>query len=104
VTCGASENRAARVAIFNTDADSFHGLPDPIRCPEGTTRKSLALYYFTGEPAVHGALHRVPRAASDGAKGIAIWADKGCGCDKIKRRFGLSESSPRVLGMFSRKK
>lgn len=41
--------------IFNTDADSFHGHPDPLTCPPGVTRKSLALYYFTLEEASEGA-------------------------------------------------
>jgi hypothetical protein len=41
--------RFNRAVIFNTDADSYHGFPDPIRCPEGVTRKSIALYYFTEE-------------------------------------------------------
>ncbi len=36
-----------RCVIFNTDADSFHGHPEPLRCPEGMTRKSIALYYYT---------------------------------------------------------
>ena len=35
-----------RCVIFNTDKDSFHGLPDPIKCPEDMTRKSIALYYL----------------------------------------------------------
>ena len=38
-----------RCVIFNTEEDSFHGLPDPIECPEEMTRKSIALYYFTEE-------------------------------------------------------
>ena len=40
-----------RVVIFNTDDYSYHGLPDPVTCPEGMSRKSLALYYFSnGRP------------------------------------------------------
>ena len=38
---------AGRCVIFNTDADSFHGHPRPLACPEGMTRKSIALYYYT---------------------------------------------------------
>jgi hypothetical protein len=97
-----------RVAIFNTDADSFHGLPDPIRCPDGTTRKSLALYYFTDESQPFMVRSTEYRARpGDGAKGLAIWADKLVlrGYDKVKRRFGLSDKfASRILGMFSRKK
>ena len=38
---------AGRCVIFNTTADSYHGHPRPLTCPEGRTRKSLALYYYT---------------------------------------------------------
>jgi len=41
-----------RCVIFNTNDFSYHGHPDPITCPEGMTRKSLALYYYSnGRPA-----------------------------------------------------
>lgn len=36
-----------RAVIFHTHDKSFHGLPDPLRCPEEVTRKSLILYYYT---------------------------------------------------------
>lgn len=36
-----------RCIIFNTNSTSFHGHPDPLTCPEGHTRKSIALYYYT---------------------------------------------------------
>ena len=97
-----------RVAIFNTDADSFHGLPDALQCPEGVTRKSLALYYFTDEQQPFMVRSTEYRARpGDGAKGLAIWADKLVlrVYDKVKRRFNLDDKfASRVLGMFSRKK
>lgn len=41
-----------RVMIFGTTDFTYHGHPDPLACPEGMTRKSLALYYFSnGRPA-----------------------------------------------------
>ncbi|OQW46789.1 MAG: proline hydroxylase [Proteobacteria bacterium SG_bin7] len=40
-----------RLVIFSTTSDSYHGHPDPLKCPEGMTRKSMALYYYTnGRP------------------------------------------------------
>ena len=36
-----------RCAIFSTIADSYHGNPQPINHPDGVTRKSIALYYYT---------------------------------------------------------
>jgi Rps23 Pro-64 3,4-dihydroxylase Tpa1-like proline 4-hydroxylase len=38
-----------RCVIFNTDPDSYHGHPDPMTCPEGQYRRSIALYYYTIE-------------------------------------------------------
>lgn len=41
-----------RLVIFTTTDFTYHGHPEPLTCPEGWTRKSLALYYYTnGRPA-----------------------------------------------------
>lgn len=41
-----------RFVVFNTSEKSYHGHPEPLTCPEGWSRKSLALYYYTnGRPA-----------------------------------------------------
>jgi hypothetical protein len=56
-----------RVMIFGTTDFTYHGHPDPLQCPEGMTRKSLALYYFSnGRPAAevsgdHSTLFRARR-------------------------------------------
>lgn len=40
-----------RCVIFSTTDFSYHGHPEPLTCPEGRTRKSLALYYYSnGRP------------------------------------------------------
>ena len=40
-----------RIVIFNTTDFTFHGHPEPLNCPEGFSRKSLALYYYSnGRP------------------------------------------------------
>lgn len=36
-----------RAVIFNTDADSYHGHPEPLACPPGRARRSIATYYYT---------------------------------------------------------
>lgn len=36
-----------RCVVFTTTDTSFHGHPQPLNCPEGRTRKSLALYYYS---------------------------------------------------------
>jgi hypothetical protein len=38
-----------QVAIFTCSDTSFHGLPDPIQCPENVYRRSVAFYYFTAD-------------------------------------------------------
>jgi hypothetical protein len=51
-----------RCVIFNTDSDSFHGHPEPMSCPEGQYRRSIALYYYTVEAhPVKRATHYVAR-------------------------------------------
>jgi hypothetical protein len=38
-----------RCVVFSTTSTSFHGHPEPLNCPEGETRKSMALYYYSKE-------------------------------------------------------
>lgn len=37
--------------IFNTDADSYHGHPEPLGCPPDRARRSIATYYYTAARA-----------------------------------------------------
>jgi len=45
-----------RCVVFNTMSDTFHGHPDPLRCPPEMTRNSIALYYYTAgrDDGTHG--------------------------------------------------
>lgn len=36
-----------RLVVFSTSEKSYHGHPEELNCPEGVTRKSMALYYYT---------------------------------------------------------
>jgi len=60
-----------RCVIFNTDSDSFHGHPDPLKTPEDVTRKSIALYYYTASDAIldeyraHSTLFKTRESSSD---------------------------------------
>lgn len=49
--------RLNRMVIFSTSDTSFHGHPEPLACPEGVTRNSIALYYYAPEPAP-ASIHR----------------------------------------------
>jgi len=90
-----------RVLIFTTDATSFHGHPEPMTCPEGVARRSLALYYFSIEkdPLVRSTEYR-PRPG-DGARAIPIFVDTQMlrAYDWAKRRLGISdETASKILG------
>jgi Rps23 Pro-64 3,4-dihydroxylase Tpa1-like proline 4-hydroxylase len=39
-----------RLVIFGTAKNSWHGHPNPLECPEGEYRKSLASYYYSSQP------------------------------------------------------
>ncbi len=87
------EPLANRVLIFSTDPDSFHGHPEPLRCPPGTARRSMALYYFTIEdnPLVRSTEYRA--RPGEGARSVLIYLDKQALrlYDRTKRRLGLSD-------------
>lgn len=97
-----------RCVIFNTDEDSFHGLPDPIECPEGTTRKSIALYYFTEEKVVPKKRATNYRARpGDGMKSLFIYLDKQMvsAYNSLKGRLGINDDFvSKVLNWFSGKR
>jgi len=97
--------------IFQTDEKSFHGFPEPLTCPEGDSRKSLALYYYTIDQG------RVPDKArstdyrarpGDGiGKSALIWLDKKAVdiYSRAKARFGFSDDlASKALRWFSGKK
>ncbi len=96
--------------IFETNDISYHGFPEPLRCPEGESRKSLALYYYTLEPGKHARARSTNYRArpEDGAvKKALIWADKELLdlYSRAKARFGFSdELASKILGFLSRKR
>lgn len=45
---------AGRAVIFSTSSCSFHGHPEPLSCPAGNSRKSIALYYFNADRPMEG--------------------------------------------------
>jgi len=77
--CGRILPTFNRCVIFNTTDTSYHGHPEPLTCPTGWTRKSLALYYYTnGRPEheqadPHGTLFR-QRADERDTKGSGVKA------------------------------
>ena len=96
--------------IFTTDEKSLHGFPDPLTCPEGASRKSLALYYYTVEQDKKFVTRSTDYHARPGdgvGKTAMIWLDKTAVdlYSRAKVRFGFSdEFASKVLGFLSRKK
>jgi|ERR1700733_3652518 hypothetical protein len=95
--------------IFDTNDISYHGFPEPLQCPEGASRKSLALYYYTvdaSETSVRSTNYRA--RPSDGLwNATMIWLDKEAVdlYSRAKTRFGFSdEFASKVLGLLSGKK
>ncbi|MGB3619594.1 MAG: 2OG-Fe(II) oxygenase, partial [Catalinimonas sp.] len=83
-----------RCVIFNTDEDSFHGLPEPLACPEGESRKSVALYYFTEEKTPPRKRTTNYRARpQDGFKAALIYLDKQAVAlySRVKSTLGLND-------------
>ncbi len=46
-TCRPLKPRIGRLVVFSTDDFSYHGHPDPLKCPIHRSRKSIAQYYYT---------------------------------------------------------
>ena len=96
-----------RCVIFNTDADSYHGLPDPIKCPEDDSRKSIALYYFTEEDKIPVKRSTNYRARpSDGLKSALIYLDKTAVAtySRLKGWLGINDDFvSNILNKFGRK-
>ncbi|WP_343673421.1 2OG-Fe(II) oxygenase [Chitinophaga sp.] len=96
-----------RCVIFNTDADSYHGHPEPTTCPEDQYRRSIALYYYTEEAhPFRRATHYMVRPGEENKKFrvrldnamVAIYTD-------IKGMLGTNDKIvSKVLRFFSRKK
>jgi Rps23 Pro-64 3,4-dihydroxylase Tpa1-like proline 4-hydroxylase len=58
-----------RCVVFSTTSTSFHGHPEPLTCPEGETRKSMALYYYSRDAGqAGGAEHSTLFQARPGEK------------------------------------
>jgi hypothetical protein len=109
--CGAKYSPLLNHAlIFTTDERSLHGFPDPLTCPLGESRKSVALYYYTLEAGKKPTVHSTDYFArpQDGwAKASMIWLDKKAVdiYSRAKARFGFSdEFASKILGFLSKKK
>jgi Rps23 Pro-64 3,4-dihydroxylase Tpa1-like proline 4-hydroxylase len=98
-----------RCVIFNTDHDSFHGVPEPIQCPEGVSRKSIALYYFTEEKFIPKKVHTnyQPKPDEKIWKRVLIYLDRQIlwTYSNIKSLLGLNDDfASNILKRLGQKK
>ena len=96
--------------IFNTNEKSLHGFPEPLACPQGASRKSVALYYYTIEQGSQSTPRSTNYRARPGdsiGQSAMIWLDKQAVnlYSRAKARFGFSDDlASRILGLMSKKK
>jgi hypothetical protein len=102
--------RLNHAVIFTTDERSLHGFPDPLRCPQGVARKSLAFYYYTVEEHSKATSHSTDyfaRPSDTWKEKVLIWMDKKAVdlYSRAKARLGFSdEFASKILGFLSGKK
>jgi len=80
--------------IFDTTPPSFHGHPDPLDCPEGIARKTLAIYYFTEDASARSvSTDYQPRPRDGRWRRLLIYIDRMLLrlYHRIKQKFGLSD-------------
>ncbi|MGH2646681.1 MAG: 2OG-Fe(II) oxygenase [Ginsengibacter sp.] len=96
-----------RCVIFNTDADSYHGHPEPMTCPEGVYRRSIALYYYSIEDKPFRRATYYQARPGEGSKKIMVKIDNAmvAAYTEIKGRLGANDKIiSKILKLFSRKK
>ena len=85
--CKEIEPKFNRAIIFDTTQNSWHGLPNPLTCPENQFRKSIAVYYLTEPPENIDKRGKAFFAPSESQKN-----DKAV-LDLIKKRSDVKDSS-----------
>ena len=96
-----------RCVIFDTNVDSYHGVPEPLRCPPDRTRNSMALYYYTFDESARLRPTNYRARPTDGSRRALIWLDKtAIGLyTRVKRRLNIpDEVVGRIVAKFRRKK
>jgi Rps23 Pro-64 3,4-dihydroxylase Tpa1-like proline 4-hydroxylase len=96
-----------RCVIFNTAQDSFHGHPEPMTCPDGVHRRSIALYYYTHEPDVKAVATEYRARPGDGSlKSGLIYFDKlaVAAFHKLKATLHLPDNvATSIMSVFRKK-
>lgn len=96
-----------RCVIFNTDADSYHGHPEPMTCPEDRFRRSIALYYYSIEENPYRRATLYKARPGEGGKKWLVKMDNMLVAvyTAIKGKLGANDKVvSNLLKLFSRKK
>lgn len=96
-----------RCVIFNTDADSYHGHPLPMACPEGTFRRSIALYYYTVEANPYRRATFYQARPGDGSNKLLVKLDNALvsAYTAVKGKLGANDKVVSgILKLFQRGK
>ena len=96
-----------KVAIFSTGKKTYHGHPTPIVCPDGFSRKSLAMYFYTKEDNFDKIATDYRSRPSDGNKKFLIWADTKLISiySKMKGFLGIDDTFvSSILNLFNNKR
>ncbi len=88
-----------RCVIFNTDADSYHGHPEPLTTPDGVLRRSVALYYYTASRAIYD---EIPNRGTMYAARPGEDATNRREAAQLRREQHLNEWVPPALLRYSR--
>lgn len=81
------EPKFNRCVVFETNEISFHGHPKPLNTPDGLSRKSIALYYYTKTRPEHEISkdHNTIYVNTEGSKGLL--KNLGSGLKALKERI-----------------
>jgi hypothetical protein len=96
-----------RAAIFSTGKKTYHGYPNPITCPPGSARKSIAMYFYTKDDNFEKAATDYRSRPDDGYKKPLIWMDTKMISiySKIKGILGFNDDFvSSILGKFNIRK
>jgi Rps23 Pro-64 3,4-dihydroxylase Tpa1-like proline 4-hydroxylase len=96
-----------RCVIFSTDADSYHGHPEPMTCPEDRYRRSIALYYYSIEDKPFRRATYYQARPGESSKKLMVKIDNAmvAAYTEIKGRLGANDKIiSRILRFFSGKK
>lgn len=78
-----------RCVVFSTNDTSFHGHPKPVNHPDGASRRSIALYYYTATWDESSREKTTQFKARPGTKDETDW--------KVRRNELIAEFLPPVL-------